>query len=293
VSASAPASVLEGLGRQNPEWRPWLDLLDAARGEITSRVWDEAVPDTSSSPAGTPILDGGELTLERSVADRWVRHLLTTAARHGGSAAALAEAARASTLDAFAVLEASIAADRERLDAVAHAIAADPGALAAVASIAAMPLLQACARRWTAQIPATWTHGYCPICGAWPAFAEARGLERARRLRCARCGADWWIEWLRCPHCGVRDHTRLGALVPEGTGERRKVETCAGCRHYVKTLTTLTPTPAADVAVEDLATLDLDLVALAQGYVGVDGLGHAPTARVIPRRRRGLFAARR
>ncbi len=168
-----------------------------------------------------------------------------------------------------------------------------PGALAAVASIAAMPLLQACARRWTSRIPATWAHGYCPICGAWPAFAEARGLERARRLRCARCGADWWNEWLRCPYCGVRDHTRLGALVPEAAGERRKVETCTVCRHYVKTLTTLTPTPAADVAVEDLATLDLDLVALAQGYVGVDGLGHAPTARVIPRPRRGLFAARR
>jgi len=293
VNPSAPASVLDGLGLQNPEWRPWLDLLDAARGEMASRAWNEAVPDTPSSPADTPILDGGELTLERSVADRWVRRLLTTAARHGGPAAWLAEVARASTLDVFAVLEASIAADRERLDAMAHATGAEPGALAAVASIAAMPLLQACARRWTSRIPATWAHGYCPICGAWPAFAEARGLERARRLRCARCGADWWNEWLRCPYCGVRDHTRLGTLVPEAAGERRTVETCTVCRHYVKTLTTLTPTPAADVAVEDLATLDLDLVALAQGYVGVDGLGHAPTARVIPRRRRGLFAARR
>jgi len=293
VNPAAPASALDGLGCRNPEWRPWLDLLDAARGELASRAWHEAVPDTPSSPTGTPILDGGELTLGRSVADRWVRHLLATAARHGGPAASLAEVARAADLDAFAVLEASIAADGERLDAMAHALAAQPGALAAVASIAAMPLLHACARRWTSRIPATWTHGFCPICGAWPAFAEARGLERARRLRCARCGADWWIEWLRCPHCGVRDHTCLGALVPEAAGERRRVETCTVCRHYVKTLTTLTATPAADVAVEDLASLDLDLVALAQGYVGADGLGYAPTARVIPRRRRGLFAGRR
>src|SRR5439155_16762815 len=96
VNSSTPASALEGLGRQNPEWRPWLDLLAAARGEMASRAWDEAVPATPSSPADTPILDGAELTLERSVADRWVRHLLTTVARHGGPSASLAEVARAS-----------------------------------------------------------------------------------------------------------------------------------------------------------------------------------------------------
>src|SRR5438034_971780 len=79
---------------------------------------------------------------------------------------------------------------------------------------------------------------------------EGRRLERARRLRAARGGAGWWIEWLRCRYCTNRDQARLGALVSEGVGERRKVDTCPVCRHYVKTVTTLVPTAPADVAIE-------------------------------------------
>jgi FdhE protein len=293
VSVSVSAPALERLHGQNPEWRPWLDLLCAVRDEMTARPCDAAVPDVPSSAAGRPLLDGAELTPAAAAADAWVRRLLTLAARHGGPAASLAAAARSRSLDAASLLEAAIAADRARLDAVADATGADADALAAVAPLAAMPLLQACGRRWRSRMPASWDHGYCPTCGAWPAYAEARGLERARRLRCARCGGDWWIEWLRCPHCGTRDHERLGALVPEGLAERRKVETCGACRRYVKTVTTLTPTAPADVAVEDLATVELDVAALAHGYVAADGLGFPLTARVIPRRRRGWLGAMR
>ncbi len=292
VSVSAPAlDRLDG----NAEWRPWVDLLRAVRDEAIARVSDAAVVADPSPAADAPLIDGAEWVVERDGVDAWVRRLLALAARHGGPAATLAPAGRASSssLDACALLEAAIVADRARLDAIARASGADADALAAVAAVAAMPLLQACGRRWLSRVPGAWDHGYCPICAAWPAFAEARGLERARRLRCARCGGDWWIEWLRCPHCGIRDHDRLGALVPEGLSERRKVETCGACRHYVKTLTTLTPTAPADVAVEDLATVELDVAALAHGYVAADGLGCAIAARVVPRRRRGWLGALR
>jgi FdhE protein len=188
-------------------------------------------------------------------------------------------------LDGLAVLEAAIAADRERLDAIAGTAGADREAFAAVAAVAAMPLLQACARRWSSHVTASWDHGYCPICGAWPALAEARGLERERRLRCTRCGGDWRTEWLRCPYCGNRDHLTLGALVPEGSVETRKTETCAVCRRYVKTVTTLMPTPAAEVAIQDLATVDLDVGALAHGYQTAQGLGYAVSSRVTARTR--------
>lgn len=292
MSVPASASTLDRLDG-HAEWRPWVDLLRAMRDELRNPSYEAAVPDEPRAAHDAPLIDGAELRVESDVVQTWVRRLLGLAARAGGPAATLAPAARAASLDACALVEAAVAADRVRLDAIAGEIGADADALAAVAPLAAMPLLHACGRRWTARVPRTWEHGYCHVCAAWPAFAEARGLERARRLRCVRCGGDWWIEWLCCPYCGVRDHERLGALVPEGAAERRKVETCDACRHYVKTLTTLTPTPPADVAAEDLATVELDVAALAHGYLPADGLGSAITVRVVPRPRRGWLAALR
>jgi len=286
VSAPASVTALDRLDGR-PESRPWIDLLRAVRDEMTNPAYAAAVADNPRAAEDAPLIDSAELTVERDVTDRWVRGLLSLAACAGGPAATLALAARARSIDGCAVIEAAITADRARLDAIAAETGADADAMAAVAPLAAMPLLQACGRRWGARAAATWTHGYCPICAAWPAFAEARGLERARRLRCARCGGDWWIEWLCCPYCGTRDHERLGALVPDGLAERRKVETCGACRHYVKSLTTLTPTAPADVAVEDLATVELDVAALTHGYLAADGLGCAIAARVVPRQRRG------
>ncbi|MGH7278186.1 MAG: formate dehydrogenase accessory protein FdhE, partial [Candidatus Rokuibacteriota bacterium] len=130
-----------------------------------------------------------------------------------------------------------------------------------------------------------WSQGYCPVCGGWPTLAEARGLERSRQLRCGPCGGDWRTTWLRCPYCGNDDHHRLGSLVPDGGGETRKVETCEGCRGYIKTLATLTPRAGAGVMLEDLATVDLDVAALEQGYERPQP--RAVDVRLIPRERRG------
>ena len=48
-----------------------------------------------------------------------------------------------------------------------------------------------CWRRWAAAVPEGWVEPFCPICGAWPALAEVRGIERSRYFRCLRCGAGW------------------------------------------------------------------------------------------------------
>jgi FdhE protein len=279
VSAVTPPGSLEDLERQRPECRVWLKLLQAARTEMRDPRHDAAIPERPVATAGAPLVDGAVLTVSRRSTDRWVRGLLTLAA-DAGAPASLGDAARDPGLAPLALVEAAIAADRERLGDIAAAAGADPEALAAVAAVAAMPLLQACARRWAPHIAPVWVHGFCPVCGAWPALAEERGLERERRLRCTRCGGDWRTEWLRCPFCGTRDHARLGALVPEGSVPTRKAETCEGCRRYVKTVTTLAATPAADVSIHDLATVDLDVAALSEGYEAAQGLGCAVSVRL-------------
>jgi FdhE protein len=273
---------LAELEREHPEWRAWLRLLAAARGAIGDGTWSAAVPD--EPPASRPpLIDGATFALGRRAAGGWVRGLLTTAAG-AGAAPSLGEAARSRALDALAFLEAAVAGDRERLAAIAKATGAETEPLASVAAVAAMPLLQACGRRWSARVDPAWEGAHCPVCGAWPALAEARGLEGERRLRCARCGGDWRTQWLRCPFCGNGDHLRLGALVPEGTTDTRKVDTCALCRRHVKTLTTLAATPPADVALADLTTVDLDVAALAHGYEPPAGLGAPVRVRVVARR---------
>jgi len=277
VNAADPLDALE---RAHPEFRPWLRLLAAARAEMKDAAYAGAVPEPPPAKEGAPRLDGATLAVPRRTAERWVRRLFALAA------AATPSLAGAASLDALPVLEGAAAADGPRLDGLADAGGAERAALAPVAAVAAMPLLHACNRRWSATVGPDWDRGYCPICGAWPVLAEARGLERERRLRCGRCGGDWRTDWLRCFHCGNRDHLRLGALVPEGTVETRKAETCEECRRYVKTVTTLRATPPADVAIQDLATVDLDAGALAHGYGPAPGLGYPLSVRVIARPRR-------
>lgn len=274
---------LETLAREHPQWHSWLALVEGALREAREPGWELAVPEAQGEgPPGAPLLAGAVLVVAPSLASRWVRWLLERATGGSGAGgASLAAAARAGRLDALALLEAAVCQDEGRFGALAAGTGADPRALAAVGQLAAMPLLQACGRHLAGRVPAGWRQGYCPICGAWPALAELRGLESARRLRCGRCGADWGVEWLRCPYCGVTDHRPLGSLVPEEHGDSRKVDVCAACRGYLKTVTTLRPWPSYGVPLEDLATVELDIVARGRGYTRPEAPGFALGARVV------------
>lgn len=276
--------------RRQAEWRPWLDLVDAARAEATESAWRDFVPETPATSKRMPMLTGVSVTLDAQSLRRWMRRLLLAAAGHAGPPATLSGAADADATYLAALLEAGLAQDTTRVAELALARHADAGALGAVAAVAAVPWLRACAERWAAQVPAAWDAGFCPVCGAWPTLAEARGLERARRLRCGRCAADWRTAWLRCVFCGSEDYTRLGTLVltvdrpgdPAGELARvaTSVDTCQLCRGYLKTVTTLSPTPADDLPLLDLATVELDVGALQNGYTRPAGPGAALGARV-------------
>lgn len=113
---------------------------------------------------------------------------------------------------------------------------------------------------------AAWEPGYCPICGSWPLLAEHRGLEQLRHLRCGLCASEWPADRLRCPLCGTRDHADLGFLHVDGADHERAA-TCEHCRGYVKVVASLVPLAPLDLAVRDLATLHLDMIALERGYV--------------------------
>jgi FdhE protein len=285
-------ALLSTLDAEHAEWRPLLSLVEAALAETERPVWAESVPAPQHSAAlGQPLLSGAVIRIVPGPVRRWVHRAMTIAAA-GASATPFVDALAAGRLDPLALFEAAMAEDLDRLDDLARAAGDDHGVLRVVGPIVAMPMLHACRQAWTPLVPAAWAEGYCPICGGWPAFAETRGLDGQRRLRCGRCGGDWRTERSRCPFCGERGHEHLGSLVSDGP-ERQSVDVCERCRHYVKALTALVPIRPEHVFLQDLATLVLDVIALERGYCRPAAKGRRVEVIAKLSRLRTLFRPRR
>ena len=278
-----PSLTVESLERLHPEWSTWLRLVSIARRAAEDPVWQAAVPSVPPGEGTTcALVTGAEFAVDARAVTRLVGALLEAVA---GAALPAEPAVR--------TLEAAIAQDDDSLRATARTAGVDAALLGAAAPLVALPLLQACRRAWTSRIAPTWRTGACPVCGAWAAIAEARGVERVLRLRCSRCGADWATEPVRCPFCGEQDHEKLRALVGDGQGDLRRVEVCDTCRGYMKTVTTLTACAPLDVALLDVSTVDLDVAAVEHGYARPARPLDAPRPRVViqpARTLRGLFS---
>lgn len=252
-----------------PEAGPWLDLLTMVLAECANPAWDAIAGTTRLQPIradGAPLLAGAEITVETRLLERWLRQVFTEAARAGPEAASLRRLAESRSFDARDLLASALNADDSQLEEVSREFAVTADALAVATGLAAMPLLQALRRHFAAAVDPAWSEGYCPICGDWPLLAELRGLERARRLRCGRCGSDWTQPGVRCPYCDAIGHAARAALIPEQAGEARQVETCTLCLGYLKRISTLRAWAGDEVSLADLATVDLDLVALERDF---------------------------
>ena len=263
---------ITGLGRQRPEWQAWLALLGEAERARDDAGWRTALDVTElgrsgvGSSAEVPLLHGSVLTVESGRVGQFVRRLVATAASGSVALAAPLDGYRPSPEDAMRLLAAAVRQDPAEVRALAAEAGIDSGAMTSIAHLAAFPLLQSCGRLLEGRMPHFWPHGYCPICAAWPVLAERRGLDRTRRLRCGRCDGEWQAQWLSCIYCGEMEHDHLGLLIPEERGERLNLETCASCGGSLKSLATLQRIPALELLLQDLETVELDLVALDRGY---------------------------
>jgi FdhE protein len=288
ISAGAQRQ-LDLLLTSQPESAPWLGVLSAVLDEAadvcSGALWNTVAAATTladmSRPVVAPLLAAAKIPIDVQLAERRVRRALALVAEVGPEAISLRTVAGAGRFDSLAFLEAAVNADGYHLAAIASSCNLDPDALAAAASLAVMPLLHALRRRLGSAVDPHWNEGYCPICGGWPHLAEQRGLERARRLRCARCGGDWGQPGIRCPFCGVIGHEARAALVSEQDGEARKVETCSRCLGYLKSVSTLRAWAEDEVTLADLATVDLDLVALEREFERPQARQLRPGVRVM------------
>jgi FdhE protein len=263
---------LETAAQRHPDGRAWLTLLTETLHELKAPAWTAVVPQPDPErPMGAPLLAGVTLVVDPNMLRRWVRRLRQQAAKIMNPSTAPLAALDTRRFDPLPFLEAATCLDEARLADLAKANGTDPGALGALMQLATMPLLQVCGQYLTRQVPLDWLYGYCPVCGAWPTLAEVRGLERTHRWRCARCGGDW------------------------GLAATCTVDTCLTCKGYVKTRAVLQPIPSYAVVLEDLSTVDWDIVALERGYRRPTQPGYPLGVRLIapPSRIRTFFGRRR
>jgi FdhE protein len=274
---------VEALKRRRPEWSPWLSVVETALEETLNPRWDAAVPEpaTRAMPEESQ-LQGASIDVDVAAIRTFLARLIDAADRNGATRmAALGPALQGGTLDLTALFGASLRQDGPGVAAIATASGLDPERLQAMGSLVSLPLLHACNRRWSPTRPAVWTPGYCPVCASWPAFAEMRGIERSRYLRCGRCGAEWHAHVLHCAFCGTTDHEELTSLVPESPGASGAIDACRRCRRYLKVFTRLQGCAPAAVMLEDLGSVDLDVAAIEQGYTRPEGPGRALDLKVV------------
>jgi FdhE protein len=288
------AAQLDEIARTDPTAAPLarlhLELLRAS----ADRAWEQAVPalDAARLSEGLPLLHGEALRVDRDRLRRLAERLASTAEQGGAaSARAARQALAASQVDPLALLAAAVRQDVDALAETAGDGDLDLDLLATLGQLLAVPLLRACGARADALLAGSgWEAGYCPVCAAWPTLAELRGLERLHWLRCGRCGVGWRYSHLRCAYCGSRDHRAQGYLAAEAEREARRAVTCDACHGYLKTLATLGALAPAELPVQDLLTLELDVAALERGYgrPTTPGFPLAVTVEAAPRGSRWL-----
>jgi FdhE protein len=273
---TATDTGLQELKSRHPEWGPWLAVIQVVLSETVDPRWEEVVPiRTEIQQSKVPLLAGSTSAVEKKRIRRLFDQLIRIGSRGGTPKMASLEPALRADLDIIALFKASLRQDTDRLAQTAAFIGADPEALQAIATLLPVPFLQACNRSWASSKSVSWMEGYCPICGAWPAFTEVRGIERSRYFRCGRCGGEWQSHCLFCPYCSTTDHNELVSLVPEKSGSNSVIDACKHCLGYVKTFTKLQGSPPAQVLLDDLASVDLDVAALEQGYKRPQGIGYS------------------
>lgn len=246
--------------------------------ERTPEIGDVLLPReraTAKIRAGIPLLHDEPAFVDVDYAANLLGRLANAATGHGEPETAervqpLVAALAAGLLEPDRLLAEAFVQHREHVSEMAVFAEVDPDLLVTLTALAVAPLLRAHAERLAPILErvgtdAHWERGYCPVCGAWPLLAELRGTERHSHLRCLMCGAGWPSRRLRCAYCENEDVQQIYYLQLEGE-PRFKAEVCDRCKGYLKVANAFEPSPAELLALDDLASVGLDLAATERGY---------------------------
>ncbi len=250
-----------------------IDLLDVIRQGGLPGLTLPAGYLVAKLKRGIPGLHGEPVPLPSKLFELSAREFCEHLARGGaGDAAdAVGRALDGRALDGTALVSACFGRDQRRVRFMAAQQGLSPDIAWLVAELALAPfayLLQC--RTLAAGHPAVsegvraWDRGFCPACGSWPAIVEATG--GGHLLRCSFCAAGWELSSYRCLYCS-NDAESFVTAAPDPEQPGRRIQICDGCGGYVKVLETAVATEFPFVAIDDLASMDLDMVAIERKYV--------------------------
>jgi FdhE protein len=226
---------------------------------------------------GVPIFSGEPIPLPVHVLKASFLQLCDALAAGGAGEAAehIKTAVADGHMEAGSLLTASLSRNQEaiRTGAIHRGLA--PDLVWLLAELAASPFAHALQRALLAprsplessavmeEAKRGWSHGFCAVCGSWPALAEFADGHRV--LRCSFCAAAWELNEHSCIYCGDSSETFVTAAPNEERKDRR-VEVCGACQGYLKTIDVPALSPFPLLAIHDMETMDLDLAAMEHGY---------------------------
>ena len=171
-------------------------------------------------------------------------------------------------IDADSLLRVSLARNEKAIRTSALHMGLSPDLVWLIGELGSSPLAHHLQKRLLsrgdlAQGVMAWDRGYCPCCGSWPTFIEV--VNGSRLLRCSFCAASWKLTSKRCVYCGNAGDDFVAAA-PDVARADRRVELCGTCGSYTKVIEAASPTPFPLLAIEDLASVDLDQGAMTREY---------------------------
>lgn len=144
-----------------------------------------------------------------------------------------------------------------------------PSALSFLVMAAAAPSLQAAgfalAEAKGIDPEQIHTSGTCPVCGCPPYMLELQGKEGQRFAHCSFCRLTYRIRRVACACCNIDTADQLTGFTAEGEPGFR-VETCAQCNTYIKTIDFRELDREAFAPLNDLESLPLDMLAANHGF---------------------------
>lgn len=143
---------------------------------------------------------------------------------------------------------------------------ADPALILFIISASIQPCLEEIARNANGSFLESWWQASCPVCGRTPSVAKLK--SRKRYLACTFCGAEYLADIFMCANCGNGDPATLKFLAPEEHPEFR-VDFCEKCRHYLKVIDEDKSGKHIPKGLEDIMTIDLDLMAKDAGLLRI------------------------
>jgi FdhE protein len=222
---------------------------------------------------GVPALAGEPIPLPVPVLTPTLFELCDALAAGGAGDAAthIRESMDSGRLEAASLLTASLHRDQGALRTGAVHRGLSPDLMWLVAELAVSPFAHALQQMLFGGTPNgdlrnaldAWNRGYCPACGSWPAVGEVAGGHRT--LRCSFCSCAWELNAYACIYCEEAGEGFVTAA-PDAERKDRRIEVCASCGGYLKTIDVPELSPYPLLSISDIETTDLDVAAMEHGY---------------------------